>query len=112
MPPILRNLAVQYAFNRTNPKAEAYAKDVAARLITGIADRTAIRDLIYRAFSENRPPASTARMIRAYIGLLPSQAQAVENLRDLMRSSPGKLLYAGKTRIRVQIGRASCRERV
>jgi hypothetical protein len=101
MPPTLRNPAVQYGFNRTNPKAEAYAKDVAARLITGIADRTAIRDLIYRAFSENRPPASTARMIRAYIGLLPSQAQAVENLRDLMRSSPGKLLYAGKTRIRV-----------
>jgi hypothetical protein len=91
------------SFDRTNPRAVAYARDHAAALLVGIDDasREAVNAVIRRCFDEHVTPAAAARLIRASVGLTRQQADALLNLYQKIRTSPGALVYAGDVPIRV-----------
>lgn len=90
-------------FDKTNPHAAAYAELYAAELVTGVSAGTkaAVRAAITEAFMLGISPADTARLIQSQVGLTSLQAEAVRNLRKRMLDSPGKVIKAGKTRIRI-----------
>jgi len=91
------------SFKKTNPRAVAWAETRSATLVTRISEETrgAIREVVRSAFETGVPPKAAARLIRPLIGLTERDAQAVINLRQRLLDSPGDLVYAGKTRIRV-----------
>ncbi len=90
-------------FNLLFPEAERWANEHGAKLIQDIskATRAAIAEVISESFSVGWPADQSARMIRSMIGLTEQQAQAVINLGDRMRESPGEKIYAGNKAIRV-----------
>lgn len=90
-------------FDKANPHAAAYAELYAAELVTGVSAGTkaAVRAAITEAFMLGLPPGDVARLIESQVGLTIGQAEAVRNLRKRMLDSPGKVIKAGKTRIRI-----------
>jgi hypothetical protein len=85
---------VGISFDRTNPRAEAWAENVGATRVMEVSDETvsAIRDFISRGFDEGRHPRQTASLLMgeknedgiydsSIIGLTENQASAVENYR-------------------------------
>jgi hypothetical protein len=102
----LRTALVGVSFDKTNPRAQRWAKIRAAELVAGISEETrlAIRAVIEQAFNDNIPPREAARLIRPLVGLSEPYAQAVLHLhRNLVRHA-GTVVMAGKVRIRVPEG--------
>lgn len=93
------------SFDTTNPEAVRWAEEHAAELVTEISEssRSAVRSIIERCFVEGIPPRDAARLIRDAVRMTKAQAQAVMNLRRAILENPGRLLYAGKTPIRVPL---------
>jgi len=106
-PPTIPNpkdVKPEFDFARSNWQAKIYAQSQSANLITNITAETksAVRTIMSEAFRDKGiPPAQTARMIREVVGLTPQQAASVLKLRNRLVENPGKLVYAGKTPIRV-----------
>src|SRR5512134_2020176 len=90
-------------FDVNNPEAIKWAGARSSTMITNITNetRSAVRKVIRRGFTEGRPVASTARLLRPMIGLNERQVEAVFNLANSIVSSPGKKLWAGSQAIRV-----------
>src|ERR1700741_5012458 len=90
-------------FDRTNPSAQQWAKHHAGDLVQDISaeSKRAINRVITRAFKEGIPPRPAARMIKSAVSLTERQADALVNLHQKIITSPGKVLKAGKTRIRI-----------
>jgi hypothetical protein len=85
--------SMDISFDETNPEAVAWARNRAAELVERniIPDsKDAIRAIITRSFEEGITPASSARLIREHIGILPRHADAVETYRQM-------LIDAGRT---------------
>lgn len=94
---------IGFSFDTANPSAIQYAIQHAAELVTSITRETseAINTAIVESFRESISVAETARIIRGSIGLTETYAAAVSNLRKRIAESPGNLIYAGSTPIRV-----------
>ena len=77
-------LGFELRFDATNPLAVRWARDNAARLVTEVTESTrlAVRELIERAFVEQRPPRETARLVRDVVGLHSRDVAAVDRFRD------------------------------
>lgn len=90
-------------FDVHNPEAVAWAEKHAAELVAEVSEesRRAIRRIVARAFTDKMPPRQSAKLIRNVVGLTEVQADAVINLQQKVLTSPGSLIYAGKTPIRV-----------
>jgi SPP1 gp7 family putative phage head morphogenesis protein len=93
-------------FDVTNPAAVLKAEAHAAELVTSISaeSRAAINKIVQRMFIEGIPPRQAASLIKQVVGLTESGANAVVNLHQRILENPGKLVYAGKTPIRVPAG--------
>lgn len=91
------------AFDRFNANSVTWADQHSAELVKGISDesRKAIQKVISRSFAEGIPPKQAALMIQNSVTMTEAQANAVVNLHQTIITSPGKLVYAGKTPIRV-----------
>jgi SPP1 gp7 family putative phage head morphogenesis protein len=91
------------AFDRTSPQAVAWAELHAAEMVTGITteSRLAVQAIIHRALVDQITTRVAATMIRDAVGLTVSQAEAVANLRERIKISPGQRIMAGKVAIRV-----------
>lgn len=94
------------AFDRTNPKAVEWAHRHGAKLVTEITGETrkAIRSVVSLGISQGIPPKNLARILVNVISMTEAQANAVVNLHQKILTSPGKLVHAGKTAIRVPAG--------
>lgn len=94
---------VAFRFDRTNPESIRWAEQHAAKLVSEISEesRKAVRSVVTRAFAEQIPPRQAALMIKNSVGMTEAQANAVVNLHQTIINNPGKLVYAGKTKIRV-----------
>jgi len=68
------------------PFSERWIEAQAARLVVSVSDtqRTMLRDLILRMFSEGRPPREMLEQIERVVGLTPRDAQAVANREALL----------------------------
>src|SRR5687767_4038386 len=88
---------------RPNALARTWAQSHAAELVVDItaASREKLRSTISKALLQNVPYTTLARNLKSLIGLEDSQVDAVWNLRKRILTSPGKLIYAGRTPIRV-----------
>jgi hypothetical protein len=95
--------AVGLVFDRTNPAAIEWVNFHGAELVTQVTSETrqAIRTALDRAFVEGISTRDTARMLRDTIGLTDVQSDAVLTLRERLLESPGRLVRAGRTPIRV-----------
>lgn len=94
-------------FEKTNPEASSWAQNESAMLVTevGVGTKRAIREIIYQAFEEGMPPRVAARIIRAEVGLLESQVEAVKKVRKkLKKAKGGELIKMGKMKVRVPEG--------
>lgn len=90
-------------FDVTNPEAVVFAEAHAAELVTAVSAETklSIRNVVVRMFNEGIPPKQGASLIKQVVGLTEVQANAVLNLQQKVLANPGKLIYAGKTAVRV-----------
>ena len=93
-------------FDVTNPEAVIAAEQHAAEMVTAISEesRSAINRIVQRMFTEGIPPKQAAALVQKVVGLTEIQAGAVVNLHQRILTSPGALIYAGKTPIRVPQG--------
>ena len=91
------------AFDVTNPEAVIFAEEHAAEMVTAISAETrqSINVIVQRMFTEGIPPKQAAGMLKQIVGLTEIQANAVVNLQQKIITSPGALIYAGKTPVRV-----------
>lgn len=96
-------------FDLVNPEALKWARTKAGSMVRGINVETqnAIRRAISRSFAEGIPTRQVAVILRESIGLDQRRMDAVLNLRNRLEASPGGLVYAGKTPIRVPAAGAS-----
>lgn len=76
----LTRLDVGIRFNAIDPKAVQWAEKSSALLVTHVTDsqRAMVQELVARGQSEGRTVGQTARDLKAFIGLLPQHAEAVE----------------------------------
>jgi len=84
--PVTEEPSIGISFDLINDLAVQYAREHAGQLVTAFADKTAIREIITRAFEEGIPPREAARLIREHIGLTPRLAGAVDKLREKLIS--------------------------
>jgi SPP1 gp7 family putative phage head morphogenesis protein len=79
-------MATTFAFDGTNPAAQAAANRFAAQMVAGVSEETraALKALIVRSIREGIPPYDAARMIRSMIGLNAKQAQAAVAYRQAL----------------------------
>jgi SPP1 gp7 family putative phage head morphogenesis protein len=91
------------AFDRTNAEAVIAAEEHAAEMVTAVSAETrqSINVIVQRMFTEGIPPKQAAGLIQKVVGLTEIQANAVVNLHMKIITSPGALIYAGKTPVRV-----------
>lgn len=77
-------------FDATNPEAVAWARQRAAKLVSGINEsaRAAIREVVSMGIENGTTPATSAKLIRKSIGLTERDARAVMN-RQLKELSNG-----------------------
>lgn len=94
---------VRTSFKKSNPRARQWAAQRSSRLVTDVTKTTreAIRKVIARSFEKQFTVGESARLIRNVVGLTERDAQAVLRLRETLAESPGQLVRAGNTRIRV-----------
>jgi hypothetical protein len=85
-------LETKLSFNLTNPAAVAWTERNAARLVREITDesKAAIRSFIGEAMRGNYTVDSTARQLRAIVGLTERQERAVWKFREDLITNMGK----------------------
>lgn len=90
-------------FDASNPAAIDWAQAHAAQLVTEVNDeaRKAIQKLIAKALRQGIAPRDLSRILVKTVSMTEAQANAVVNLHQAIITSPGKVVYAGKVKIRV-----------
>ena len=90
-------------FSKVVPEAVIHAEAHAAELVTAVSaeSRRAVNGVVQRVFAEGISPKRAASLIQQTIGLTEVQMNAVVNLQQRILTSPGSVVYAGRTRIRV-----------
>lgn len=110
-------LAIDFAFDVTNPNAVMAARQQTATLVKQVGDETrlGIRRITADMFTEGVPPRKAAREIRTIVGLRESHARAVLNFRRQIEEGnlaavDRRLDAATKQRIRSAIRRGEVSE--
>lgn len=96
---------VLQAFDRTNLEAVTWAGEHSATLVSEVLDETrkAIRKVIVAGFQNGIAPRELSRILVSVVSLTEVQANAVVNLHQTILTSPGRLVRAGKVRVRVPV---------
>jgi hypothetical protein len=97
--------AVKARFDMKNPRAIRWARERGAKLVTDITQETrgTIRRIISAGLDEGIAPRESALLIRESVGLTDAQSDAVLRLNRKIVESPGKVIKAGKIRVRVPL---------
>lgn len=77
------------AFDLEHPRAQAWAEENGARLVTEVTETTrdGLRALVARAWEEEIPVRDQAKIVRSMVGLLDSQAQAVFRYQEKLQAA-------------------------
>lgn len=91
------------AFDVTNDLAVLWAEQHAAKLVTEVTNesRKAVRAVVARGFTQGIAPKELSRILVKIVAMTEAQGNAVVNLHQTILTSPGKLVHAGKVKIRV-----------
>jgi acyl-CoA synthetase (AMP-forming)/AMP-acid ligase II len=92
-------------FDSTNPRAVAYAKEKAGKLVTSLTkdNRAALNKIISQSIQDQLPPTTAAKLVQSVIGLTDDQADAVSNAYGKLVVSPGKTVQVGSKAVRVPV---------
>lgn len=81
-----------FAFDKTNPAAQAWARRESAKLVKDVTEETraALRGIVERSFAEGIPPRTAARLIQPMIGLRQDQANRIFDKFEAVRREDGE----------------------